>query len=295
MKLVQLLYFVATIKYNSITKAAKKLYVSQPAISNAIKELEEEFDTTLLIRNNNIIVPTEAGLYLNSLATSLLNRAQRLENDMKSFVNKKEVLKIGIPPMLGAFLMPLIIDEFSKAHPKIEVDLVELGSYENRKKVLENEIDLALTVVDDLTKINSNLDYLVLGKISLLFLVNKKHPLAKKESISFEDLENTPLLLMKEDTLQSHVISQEFENRNINPNIKIRTNQLYTIKEIVTNNKYGAFFFDYLLKDDDNLITIPLNPPIKFDIILAWNKKINLDKLAREFVNFFKNIKFQID
>jgi len=295
MKLVQLLYFVTTIKYNSITKAAKKLYVSQPAISNAIKELEEEFDTTLLIRNNNIIVPTEAGLYLNSLATSLLNRAQRLENDMKSFVNKKEVLKIGIPPMLGAFLMPLIIDEFSKAHPKIEVDLVELGSYENRKKVLENEIDLALTVVDDLTKINSNLDYLVLGKISLLFLVNKKHPLAKKESISFEDLENTPLLLMKEDTLQSHVISQEFENRNINPNIKIRTNQLYTIKEIVTNNKYGAFFFDYLLKDDDNLITIPLNPPIKFDIILAWNKKINLDKLAREFVNFFKNIKFQID
>ena len=295
MKLVQLLYFVTTIKYNSITKAAKKLYVSQPAISNAIKELEEEFDTTLLIRNNNIIVPTKAGLYLNSLATSLLNRAQRLENDMKSFVNKKEVLKIGIPPMLGAFLMPLIIDEFSKAHPKIEVDLVELGSYENRKKVLENEIDLALTVVDDLTKINSNLDYLVLGKISLLFLVNKKHPLAKKESISFEDLENTPLLLMKEDTLQSHVISQEFENRNINPNIKIRTNQLYTIKEIVTNNKYGAFFFDYLLKDDDNLITIPLNPPIKFDIILAWNKKINLDKLAREFVNFFKNIKFQID
>jgi len=288
MKLVQLLYFVTTIKYNSITKAAKKLYVSQPAISNAIKELEEEFDTTLLIRNNNIIVPTEAGLYLNSLATSLLNRAQRLENDMKSFVNKKEVLKIGIPPMLGAFLMPLIIDEFSKAHPKIEVDLVELGSYENRKKVLENEIDLALTVVDDLTKINSNLDYLVLGKISLLFLVNKKHPLAKKESISFEDLENTPLLLMKEDTLQSHVISQEFENRNINPNIKIRTNQLYTIKEIVTNNKYGAFFFDYLLKDDDNLITIPLNPPIKFDIILAWNKKINLDKLARELI--FKQI-----
>ena len=295
MKLVQLQYFVTTVKYNSITKAAKKLYVSQPAISNAIKELEDEFNTTLFKRNNNVIFLTEQGKYLYSLATSLLNRAQRVENEMREFVKNKEVLKIVIPPFFGVFLIPLILDVFSKSHPHIEVDVEELGSFENRKKVLENEIDLSLTVVEDMEKISTNLDYIILGKISLLFLVNKSHKLANRKSITFKDLENMPLLLMKEDTLQSHVVAAEFQKLNVEPNIKIRTNQLYTIKEMVSNNKYGAFFFEYLLKEDDNLVTIPFEPNIQFNIILAWNKKTTLDKLAIEFIRFFRGVKIEFE
>ena len=67
MKLSQLEYFIATVKYNSITKASKSLYVSQPAVSLAIKELEEEFNTSFFVRHNNQLKLTEEGEFHRTL------------------------------------------------------------------------------------------------------------------------------------------------------------------------------------------------------------------------------------
>ena len=72
MKIIQLQYFVEVVKTNNISKAAKNLYVSQPAISSAIRELEKEFNTTLFIRYNNQITLTDEGHYLYRLALDLL-------------------------------------------------------------------------------------------------------------------------------------------------------------------------------------------------------------------------------
>lgn len=291
MTLIQLEYFVTVVKTNSITKAAKKLFVSQPAVSAAIKELEKEFGTVLFVRYNNQIVLTDEGHHLYKLSVNLLQNSANLYEDMRNYVKKSSVLKIGVPPMLGSFIVPSLVQAYTKKNQNIEVQLIELGSVANQQAILNGEISCGFTVKYQ-NNIDDDLEYIKVTETALLFAINTNHPLAKKEVISMEDIKNTPLILMKEDCLQSSLIQSEFEKKGLIPNIKIRTNQLYTIKELLSGNNLGAFLFTQVFKyDSDDIKTIPLAEPLNFEIILAWKKNISLSDTMRNFIDYVKSQK----
>ena len=214
MKIIQLQYFVEVVKSNNISKAAKKLYVSQPSISTSIKELEKEFNTTLFIRYNNQLTLTDEGHFLYVQAVKLLQEFDKVHDDMMSYVKKAEILKIGIPPMIGTFFVPKILEEFSKDHPHVEFQLIELASKANREAMLNQEISLGLTVKEKKEAFPDSLKYHKVVNTTLLFVVNKNHPLAKKKVIDIPDLDNVPLILMKEDALQSSLVQKVFKKNN---------------------------------------------------------------------------------
>ena len=286
MTFTQLQYFIEVVKTNNISKAAKKLFVSQPAISSAIKELEKEFKVNLFIRYNNQLTLTDEGHFLYEKAQELIKHYEKFKDDMSVYVKNYEVLKIGVPPMLGTFLLPPIIEQFSKIHPYVEIQIIELGSVANKEAILNRDITLGLTVN---RREEAESDVLNVHKVvdtTLLFTVNKDHPLAKKQILDFEDIDQTPLVLMKEDSLQSELVKSAFERAGIKPNIKIRTNQLYTIRELLTRNNLGAFTFNQILEKEDNLIGVPLKDPINLQIVLSWRKDSALNEITRQFIDF---------
>lgn len=286
MKIIQLQYFVEVVRTNNISKAAKNLYVSQPAISSAIRELEKEFNTTLFIRYNNQITLTDEGHYLYRLALDLLENFDKVKNDFLSYLKKPEVLKVGIPPMLGTFVLPPILNEYSKQNPNVEIQLMELGSAANKQALIDRDINLGLTVISKDEIVNEKISYTKLIDTTLLFTVNKNHPLAKKKMISIKDLKGIPIILMKEDCLQSYLVQREFEKHGITPNIKIKTNQLYTIKELIKNNNLGAFIFNQVIEHDSSIVGIPLKEPIDLEIVIASRKDSHLNNVAKGFLKF---------
>ena len=289
MTITQLQYFVAVVKQNNITKAARQLFVSQAAISFAIKELEKEFNTALFVRYNNQIVLTDEGHHLYKLAVNLLQNVDNTYEDMKNYIKKSSILKIGVPPMLGSFIVPSIVQEFTDKNPNTEVQLVELGSVANQKAIIDKELSCGFTVKYK-DNVSPELDYINVDKTSLYFVINKSNPLAKKKVISINEIKSTPLILMKEDCLQSTLIQSEFEKNGLVPNIKIRTNQLYTIKELLLGNKLGAFLFTQVCKNNaDDIIAIPLKESLDFEIILAWRKNSSLSDTTKQFINFIRN------
>lgn len=291
MKIMQLQYFVEVVKTNNISKAAKNLYVSQPAISSAIKELEKEFNTTLFIRYNNQITLTDEGYFLYRSALDLLENFDKVKKDMLSYLNSKEVLKIGIPPMLGTFFLPTIINEYAKQNPNIEFQLSELGSYANRQALINREINLGLTVKTKDEELPDPLTYHKLMDTTLLLSINQYHPLSKKEIISIKEIDDYPIILMKEDCLQSSLVQQAFEDNGIHPNIKIRTNQLYTIKELVKNNNLAAFLFNQVIENEPSIRGIKLSKPIDLEIVIAYRKDANLNNLSKDFLHYITNNK----
>lgn len=284
MKIIQLQYFVEVVKTNNISKAAKNLYVSQPAISTAIRELEKEFNTSLFIRYNNQITLTDEGHYLYLLALDLLENFEKVRSDMYSYVKQFEVLKIGIPPMLGTFILPSIINSYTKENPNVEIQLTELGSMENRQALIDREITLGLTVKSKDEKLPEPLTYIKIMDTTLLFTVNSNHPLAKKQIISIKDIKDFPLILMKKDCLQSLLVSNAFEENGLIPNIKVRTNQLYTIKELIKNNNLGAFMFNQVIENEQSITGIQLEKPIDLEIVLAYRKDANLNNISKRFL-----------
>lgn len=205
------------------------------------------------------------------------------------YVKNYEILKIGIPPMLGTFLLPPIIEEFTKLHPYVEIQLVELGSVANKKAIINQEITLGLTVNREQEADNDILNYHNVVDTTLLFTVNKDHALAKRKILDVTDIDQTPLVLMKEDSLQSELVKNAFEKAGIKPNIKIRTNQLYTIRELLTRNNLGAFTFNQILENEDSLIGIPLKEPINLHIVLSWRKDAQFNEITRQFIEFMMN------
>ena len=285
MKIIQLQYFAEVVKTNNISKAAKNLYVSQPAISAAIRELEKEFNTSLFIRYNNQITLTDEGHYLYRLTMGLLDNYEKVKSDMFAFLKQFEILKIGIPPMLGTFILPSIINAYTKQNPNVEIQLLELGSKANRQALIDREINMGLTVKSKDEELPEPLTYTKLMDTTLLFSINSNHQLAKKEVITINELKDFPLILMKSDCLQPTLVENAFAQQNLSPNVKIKTNQLYTIKELIKNNNLGAFLFNQVIENEKEITGIKLSTPIDLEIVLAYRKDVNLNNISKDFID----------
>ena len=288
MTIPQLVYFTSVIKYGTISKAAKRLYVSQPAISLSIKELEEEFGVKLFQRNNNQLQLTEEGKYFNSLALDLLADYNQTIYKFKKYIRHSEILKLGIPPMIGTFLLPKLSSTFSDLYPNIQMQISSIGSIGNLQAIENKEVDLSIVVVRQNQTIHKNLEWIKIGETNLVFTVGNNHKLARNKTISIEEIKDTPLIMMNEDTLQSQIIDEAFKNHDMTPNVKIRTNQLITITELLNTDNYGAFLFNQLVKNNYHISLIPLTEPIVLDLILVWNKNTELSPATISLINFIK-------
>lgn len=288
MSIEQLIYFTKVYENKSFTKTSKELFISQPAITTAIKNLEKEFKTELIMMNGKNLEITPSGERLYTLAIPIITLYNNLENQMHDFVYKSTTIKIGIPPMLGTFIFAPLFEDFLVRYPNVNLKLYELASHANKEALIEGEIDIALTVIYN-NEIEDNLDFIKIGNADLVFAVNKSHPFAKKKEISIKELGNTPLILFKEDSLQYQVITKLFEEAHITPIIKLKSEQLSTIKELLSYGKIGAFLFKQVIKENDDIIGIPLEGNLSFDIVLATRKNSKFNKLALDLLKLIKD------
>lgn len=110
MKIIQLEYFCAVCRYHSITQAAQKLYVTQPAISNAIKELEKEFSISLFARTKNHMSLTKEGEIFYQKASKLLDTINQTSSELYDLGRQVSPIRIGIPPLLSTvFYLNMLI------------------------------------------------------------------------------------------------------------------------------------------------------------------------------------------
>lgn len=290
MQFIQLIYFTTTVKHNSITKAAEELYVTQPTISTSIKQLEQEFHTTLFVRNNNTLKLTDSGEFFYHEAKKLLSSIDALKSHMDDYLSGNKILKIGIPPMIGTFLFPKIFKEFSNLHKDIKLVTTEIGSIALIKALKNNEVNLAITSMNEILS-DSDIQTFTILNTELVFCVNKNHPLSNETIISMNKIKDTPLVLLKADSYQHIVLNERFKKNNIIPNIILESNQLYTIKQLLSYNEAGAFMFKEIVDQDPDLIGIPIENPIKVDIALLWNTQNIQSQVATEFIEFVHSFK----
>lgn len=115
MKIIQLEYFCAVSRYHSITQAAQKLFVTQPAISTAIKELEKEFSVNLFVRSKNHLTLTTEGEIFYQKAQELLQSIDQTTQQLYDLGKQTPSVRIGIPPLLSTIYFPDLYLNFKKS------------------------------------------------------------------------------------------------------------------------------------------------------------------------------------
>ena len=286
MELRQLEYFQMASRLRNITRAAKRLRVSQPNITVAIKKLEAELGIQLFDRSQKQLALTpEGSVFLSRVDTALrcLNDALIEVNDFKQL--QKGVIKIGIPPMMGAILFPKIFSGFQTLHPGLDVMLFEEGSIVIREKLDQDELDFGIVITSNAS---SSLNILPMTRSQLVVCVPASSELAKKDKISNADIAESNLIVMKEGSYLRQIVQERFHSIKVSPNIVLESGQITTIKGLVAHNVGIAFLLDFIADDSAGISSKPLEDPIFVDIGLAWKKDRYVSKAAQAFINFCK-------
>ncbi len=290
MKLSQMKYFQTVCRYGSITKAAEELYVSQPAISFCIKELEDEFGVKLFHRRNNRLQLTVEGSYFLDKVNYILQSVDALSGQMKDMGSNRNHVKIAVPAMISTFLFPSMFNAYTKNFPNVEIEMLETGSLQARKLVDANSVDLGITILD--SAVNEAYNTLPLVSTELVFCVSKSHPLASRSSISFKELADYHIILFKADSYQNIYIKRAFSEAGVDPQIMLYSSQLYTIKKFLDFGNAGAFLYRQVAEMDSDLICIPLDQAIVQEIVLIWTKNGTLYSDAENFIRFAKQFRY---
>lgn len=286
MTLNQLRYFCTASRCHSITKAAEELYVTQPTVSVAIRDLEIEFGISLFYRKGNQLVLTQEGEAFYEKATYILQYCNELQADYSSMSRVKPPLRIGIPPMLSTVFLPELLTAFHQDYPEIAVVLEEYGSVRACDLVQNDTLDLALVNMEqyNIDKFHN----VVLANDQVVFCVNKNHRLADKEIVTTKEMSKELLIFFNADSVQNQLLKTRFEMDGYIPNIVMRSSQIYTTLQFIKTGKYSCFLYSSMLdKFTDSKITgIPLNPPIHIKIGMIWKKGKYISGDMQTFLNF---------
>ncbi len=287
MELRQLEYFQMASRLKNITRAAERLRVSQPNITVAIKKLEAELGIQLFDRSQKQLALTpEGAVFLNRIELALRNIQDAVleVNDYKQL--QKGTIKIGIPSMIGAYLFPKIFSSFQKQYSHLDIYLYEEGSMAIREQLERDELDFGIVIISNAAQ---SLQLLPMSTSQIAACVPENHPLAAKKSIGIQDLTDADLIMLKEGSFLRHLVLDKLKAANITPNIVLESNQIETIKGLVSSGVGLAFLLDFIVEGTPGIKALPLDEPIFVDVGLAWKKDRYISKAAQSFMDFCKN------
>jgi DNA-binding transcriptional LysR family regulator len=192
MELRQLRYFVAVAEVANISRAAQKLFLTQPALSRQIKSLEDEIGQCLLERSAHSIRLTPAGDALLREARELLQRADAILERVRA-AGQSVRLRVGYAPSLASGLLSGAVANFAQKHPNARVELFDLSTKEMLAGLESDTLDVALSV--GRKRDGHGLRWTPLVQVSWQLAVNRHHPLARRKQVTAAEVAREPLLV----------------------------------------------------------------------------------------------------
>lgn len=286
MTLDQLRYFQAVCRYDGVSPAARILNISQPSISNAIRKLEREFGVTLFARQHKRLTLTKEGQQLLVLADRLLQQTDEVCQTMKALGKQNKVLRLGVPPMIGSLVLPMIYDTpFGRER---QLRIVENDSNGLRQLLADDQIDMAFLPH---TGAFADLDSELLTQLQNVCCVNRKHPLAGRNAVKLEELADEPLVLFKNSFFQTERILDAFSCCGCAPKILLSTAQLSTVQKMIESNMAIGFLFAFLAESSQELVGIPLDPPMTTQVSLVWKATCQMSDDMRSLIQLVRDLR----
>ncbi|MGL4773974.1 MAG: LysR family transcriptional regulator [Clostridium sp.] len=219
----QLRYFIEISKAGNISKAAERLNISQPPLSNSLKSLENELNVQLILRNTRNLELTECGEFLFQRGEYILELIENTKNELRDLSDGKSgTLSIGTVSYALSEILPKTLKEFSKDYPNIKYSLQDMDSTEIISLVKKNQLDLGIIR----TPFNTNdLEYFILPTSPYIFLGNSI-PFSREKPISLLDIKEMPLLLQKN---LANTLSNFYKDNGLTPNIRCVSNDVRSI------------------------------------------------------------------
>lgn len=209
--------FLTVAEYNSFSEAGRKLNLSQPAVSQAIHNLEHQFGVQLFIRRGRSVRLTEAGQLLHGLGQELLTNANRMEETMHSLQGTVVgEMTIGCSTTSGKYLLPGLIAKFRQRYPQLRINVTVTGRDSVIRKIISG--DFPLGVSSKLIE-HSDLEYQDFFTDDVILIVQKDHRWARFRHVYPDDLLEEPIILREDVAGTREVLMEGLRQHDILPDM----------------------------------------------------------------------------
>lgn len=229
-------YLLAVAEFRSFTRAAEALYVSQPSLSQQIKQLEDALDVQLIDRSGRAMRLTDAGeTYVRYAKRAIveLDAGKRAIHQLQDL--SRGSLKLGVTP-ITEFLSAPLLEAFSSRYPGVGITTLEMSQGDIEGAVSEDRIDLGIAFTNALSteSRSTDIETQILFIESLHLAVGKTHPFVGRESpLNGDILEQIPLVFLNSKFALRRLVDLYCVEHGITPNIAVETNSLSVIMEMV--------------------------------------------------------------
>lgn len=279
--------FYAVAKHKHMTKASKELHISQPAISQSIKKLEDQLGGTLFLRSNKGMGLTEEGKMFYEYVKGALELINNAENEFTSFkdLSKGEV-KIGCSTTLTKLVLMNALKDFHLDYPNININITNDLTSNLINDLKLGKLDFVIFNESNIKEANLNLEKIKELKQGFIY-----NPEIYDDNINnFEDLNNVPLILQKEESNSRKLLDYIALQNNVKliPKMEVVSQELITE---FTNIGLGIGFaiIDLAKRNYKNLKELNINKKIpNINIYLATNKSVSLTFASKMFIKYLK-------
>lgn len=279
--------FYAVAKHKHMTKASEELHISQPAISQSIKKLEDQLGGTLFLRSNKGMGLTEEGKMFYEYVKGALELINNAENEFTSFKDlSKGEIKIGCSTTLTKLVLMNALKDFHLDYPNININITNDLTSNLINDLKLGKLDFVIFNESNIKEANLNLEKIKELKQGFIY----KPEFYDDNINNFEDLNNVPLILQKEESNSRKLLDYIALQNNVKliPKMEVVSQELITE---FTNIGLGIGFaiIDLAKRNYKNIKELNINKKIpNINIYLATNKSVSLTFASKMFIKYLK-------
>lgn len=296
MELRQLQYALQIAAEKNFSRAAEKLHIAQPSLSQQLSKLEKELGVLLFQRSTNSVELTHAGESFMEKAQAILDMVGQLQKEMEDISQmKKGKLAIGCLQITGSYLLPRVLPAFQERYPSIEIALVEETTATLEQLAAVGQTDISLLT---LPLLGSSLEYETLLEEEIVLAVPPQHPLALEaaqdpKAVAFSRLANEPFIVLKKGQGFRQITVELCRENGFEPRIVFESSNIETVQSLVAAGM-GIAFVPHMIAMGHGTPFRPIHLPIEGrpfrTIVIAYRKGRYLSKASEAFINVLKEV-----
>ncbi|MEA4903016.1 LysR family transcriptional regulator [Desulfitobacterium sp.] len=294
MRLEQLMYLVAVNESESISLAAERIHISQPALSSALNKLEDELGVVLLKRTNSGAQLTEIGELIIVKAREVLNSVDEIKSI--AHINSIELngsISIAVEPGVNITIMPDILTTFKHNHPKVNA-LLKVGESNNILRDVESgKANFGIILNTDAVQKSKDINYHELFTDEFVIITGRNRKIAMDlQTMTLEKALSMPILLYNTEYITDCGVSSLLRKYG-NLNVSYRVDNLEMVEKILTSGDIIAFvpkfMADEFVKTSNIKKMLIEDAHLEVSIILIWLNRHHLSMVEKEFIKIIKS------
>ena len=269
MDLRKLDIFTRVARLKSFSRAAQDLHMAQPAVSIAVRKLEESLGVTLLDRSGRQVTLTAEGHAVLSRAEVILRETEELRrttSDMGQLLQGE--LNIACPSMLATYYLPDLLAAFLGDHQGLKAAVTQAGTTRVEQMLLEDVVEIGVTTVGDGAQVQ-DLELIPLVREEIMICVAADHPWATRSQIGIPELADMPMVVYESGYFIRNTLDTLCMQAGIQPLFRVQTNFLPLIIRMVKQRLGVTVGLKMMVEQEPGIVGIPLSGNTGLDMALA--------------------------